>query len=82
MRRDTDGNASRYACVGMVRNGGLAEFIRVPGADLFVTPKGIEPEVGASLFANELTALYALSARGKLQGGETLLVLAAAGGLE
>lgn len=47
----------------------------------FFTPKGIEPEVGASFFANYLTALYALSARGKLQRGETLLVLGAAGGV-
>ncbi|OAF06619.1 NADPH:quinone oxidoreductase family protein [Bradyrhizobium neotropicale] len=67
--------------IGMVINGGLAEYICVPAGDLFVTPKGIEPEVGASFFANYLTALYALSARGKLQRGETLLVLGAAGGV-
>ena len=67
--------------IGMVQNGGLAEYICVPPASLFVTPKGIEPEIGASFFANYLTALYALSARGKLQSGETLLVLGAAGGV-
>src|SRR5262245_9672036 len=78
---DVKGFASGTPVLGMVRNGGLAEYICVPAADLFVTPNGIEPEVAASFFANYLTALYALSARGKLQSGETLLVLGAAGGV-
>lgn len=78
---DVAGFAPGTPVIGMVRNGGLAEYICVPAADLFVTPKGIEPEVGASFFANYLTALYALSARGKLQSGEILLVLGAAGGV-
>lgn len=81
MAPDVAGFAPGTPVIGMVRNGGLAEYICVPAADLFVTPKGIEPEVGASFFANYLTALYALSARGKLQKGETLLVLGAAGGV-
>ncbi|MBB4425435.1 NADPH2:quinone reductase [Bradyrhizobium sp. CIR48] len=67
--------------IGMVTNGALAEYICVPPGDLFVRPTGIEPEVGASFFANYHTALYALSARGKLQSGETLLILGAAGGV-
>jgi len=67
--------------LAMVRNGGLAEYICVPAHKLFVAPRNMEPEVGASCFANYLTALYALSARGKLQAGETLLVLGAAGGV-
>jgi len=41
----------------MVRNGGLAEYICAPAAELFVTPNGVELEVGASFFANYLTAL-------------------------
>ena len=39
------------------------------------------PEVGASFFANYLTALYSLKVRGTLRQGETLLVLGAAGGV-
>ncbi|MBR0859226.1 NADPH:quinone oxidoreductase family protein [Bradyrhizobium liaoningense] len=78
---DVEGFPPGTPVIGMVRNGGLAEYICAAGADLFVAPKGIEPAVGASFFANYLTALYALSARGKLQQGETLLVLGAAGGV-
>ena len=78
---DARGLAPGTPVIGMVRNGALAEHICVPAADLFVTPDGIEPEMGASFFANYLTALYALGARGKLQRGETLLVLGAAGGV-
>jgi NADPH:quinone reductase len=41
----------------------------------------VAPEVGASFFANYLTALYSLGVRAKLRHGETLLVLGAAGGV-
>lgn len=78
---DVTGFAPGTPVIGMVRNGGLAEYICAPAADLFPTPTGIDPETGASFFANYLTALYALSARGKLMSGETLLVLGAAGGV-
>ena len=78
---DVKGYAVGTPVIGMARNGGLAEYICVPSAELFVTPNGIQPEVGASFFANYLTALYALSARGKLRSGEILLVLGAAGGV-
>ncbi|MCP3371113.1 NADPH:quinone oxidoreductase family protein [Bradyrhizobium cajani] len=78
---DVSGFAPGTPVLGMVRNGGLAQYVCAPAADLFATPDGIAPEVGASFFANYLTALYALSARAKLRSGETLLVLGAAGGV-
>jgi len=78
---DVKGFAAGTQVIGMVRNGGLAQYICASAADLFVTPSGIEPEVGASFFANYLTALYALESRAKLSKGETLLVLGAAGGV-
>lgn len=78
---DVKGLEPGRAVIGIVRNGALAEYICVPEADIFVRPDGVEPEVGASFFANYLTALYGLNARGKLRTGETLLVLGAAGGV-
>ncbi|MES5483240.1 NADPH:quinone oxidoreductase family protein [Bradyrhizobium sp. INPA03-11B] len=78
---DIEGFAPGTPVIGMVRNGSLAEYICASAADLFMTPDGVTPEMGASFFANYLTALYALSARGKLRSGETLLVLGAAGGV-
>jgi NADPH2:quinone reductase len=67
--------------IGMARSGALAEYIVVPAAALEIMPNGIAPEVGASFRVNYLTSLYALSERGLLQKGETLLVLGAAGGV-
>ena len=78
---DVKGFVAGMQVIGMVANGGLAQYICAPAANLFVTPKDIKPEVGASFFANYLTALYALDARAKLRKGETLLVLGAAGGV-
>lgn len=66
--------------MGMARSGALAEYIVVPANTVAVMPDGVAPEVAASFRANYLTALYALSERGRLKAGETLLVLGAAGG--
>lgn len=55
---DVAGFARGTPVIGMVRNGGLADYICVRAADLFVTPNGIDPETGAAFFANYLTALY------------------------
>ncbi|WP_420131742.1 NADPH:quinone oxidoreductase family protein [Rhodopseudomonas sp.] len=69
------------AVIGMARNGGLAEYICLPATDLMAAPQGLSPEMGASFFANYLTGLYALRYRAKLQAGDILLVLGAAGGV-
>jgi NADPH:quinone reductase len=78
---DVEGFAPGTPVIGMARSGGLAEYICLPASALFVRPEGVAPEVGASFFANYLTALYSLSVRAKLRHGETLLVLGAAGGV-
>jgi NADPH:quinone reductase len=78
---DVTGYAPGTRVIGMVRNGGLAEYACAPAADLMVAPGTLDPEAGAAFFANYLTALYSLASRAKLQRGETLLVLGAAGGV-
>ena len=78
---DVEGFAPGTPVIGMARSGGLAEYICLPASALFVRPEGVAPEVGASFFANYLTALYSLGVRAKLRHGETLLVLGAAGGV-
>jgi NADPH2:quinone reductase len=78
---DVEGFAPGAPVIGIARSGGLAEYIFVPASSLFIRPNGVGPEIGASFFANYLTALYALSERGELREGETLLVLGAAGGV-
>ncbi|WP_280708843.1 NADPH:quinone oxidoreductase family protein [Bradyrhizobium sp. BR13661] len=67
--------------MGMVRSGALAEYVVVPMEALRILPDGISPEAGASFRVNYLTAHYALTERAKLQSGEQMLVLGAAGGV-
>lgn len=75
------GFALGQSVMGMTGSGALAEYVVVPAAALTPIPNGVAPEAAAAFRANYLTALYALSERGALKPGETLLVLGAAGGV-
>jgi NADPH:quinone reductase len=61
--------------------GGMAE-VAVVGTDrVFKLPDTVSFEAGAGLLFNDLTVLFALRVRGRLQPGETVLVHGAAGGI-
>jgi NADPH2:quinone reductase len=66
---------------GLVSYGAFAEYAVVDAADLYPVPDGIDLPDAAALPVVYGTAHHALVARGQLQAGETLLVLAAAGGV-
>lgn len=61
--------------------GGLAEHVIVPAARSISLPAERSFEEGSALLMTYATALHALVDRGKLQRGQTLLVLGAAGGV-
>ncbi len=61
--------------------GGLAEKIAVPAASAFRLPANRSFIDGAALLLTYATSIHALYDRGKLEAGETLLVLGAAGGV-
>ena len=61
--------------------GGLVERIAVPAASVIKMPDTMSFEEGAALIMTYGTSYYALKDRAKLQPGETLLVLGAAGGV-
>jgi NADPH2:quinone reductase len=61
--------------------GGMAESVKVPAAACHRLPDGMVFEHGATLMATYGTVHYALSRRGQLQPGESMLVLGAAGGI-
>jgi len=61
--------------------GGLVERIAVPAASVIKMPPGMSFEEGAALIMTYGTSYYALKDRAKLQPGERLLVLGAAGGV-
>jgi NADPH2:quinone reductase len=62
-------------------NGGLAERVAVPATSCMVLPAGFTSEAAASALLNYCTGLYGLENCGRLQSGETVLVLGASGGV-
>lgn len=61
--------------------GGLAEQVVIPAARAIPLPDERSFEEGSALLMTYATAIHALVDRGRLQAGETLLVLGAAGGV-
>lgn len=62
-------------------HGGLAEKIVVPAAHAFALPERFDFTEGSTLLITYATVIHALWDRARLQAGETLLVLGAAGGI-
>ena len=62
-------------------HGGLAEKVAVPAAHAFPLPEAHSFVEGSTLLITYATVIHALWDRGRLQAGETLLVLGAAGGI-
>src|SRR5687768_5907534 len=61
--------------------GGLAEKVVIPARSGFRLPENRGFEEGAALLLTYATSIHALADRGRLQPGQTLLVLGAAGGV-
>ncbi|EID13980.1 Zn-dependent oxidoreductase [Mycobacterium xenopi RIVM700367] len=78
-----DGHVSageRVAALTML-SGGMAQVIAVPAERVFPLPDTVSFEAGAGLLFNDLTVHFALTERGRLATGETVLVHGAAGGI-
>lgn len=68
--------------VGLTMIGGAMAETAVLGADrVFPLPDDVSFEAGAGLLFNDLTVYFALTERGRLAAGETVLVHGAAGGI-
>ena len=61
--------------------GGLAEKVVIPAKSAFQLPQERSFEEGAALLLTYATSIHALLDRGRLEAGQTLLVLGAAGGV-
>ena len=62
-------------------SGGMAEVAVVDPERVFKLPDRVSFEAGAGLLFNDLTVYFALTVRGRLAEGETVLVHGAAGGI-
>jgi len=59
--------------IGKHRDGGYAEFIRVPARNAFMLPDEISFEIGAILMCSSATALHALN-KARLKSGESVAI--------
>lgn len=71
----------RYAILGEGVDGGLAERIVVPRANVVAKPARLDYPEAAAMSLPFLTAWHMLVARAELRGGETILVQAAGSGV-
>ncbi|WP_106638886.1 NADPH:quinone oxidoreductase family protein [Allosphingosinicella vermicomposti] len=67
--------------IAMIGHGGLAQKVVVPAAMALKLPEGRSFEEGSALILTYATSIHALLDRGRLEAGQTLLVLGAAGGV-
>jgi NADPH2:quinone reductase len=67
--------------IAVIGHGGLAEKVVVPAKAAIPLPEGRSFADGAALLLTYATSIHALYDRGRLQAGQTLLVLGAAGGV-
>ena len=63
--------------LGRTRHGGYAELVAVPDRNLLIIPEALSYEQAAAIVVAFGTAWHMLVTRGRIQPGETVLVLAA-----
>ncbi len=64
--------------VGKHRDGGYAEFVKVPGRNAFVLPDQIPFEIGAIMMCSSATVLHALN-KARLKPGESIAIFGLGG---
>jgi NADPH:quinone reductase-like Zn-dependent oxidoreductase len=76
-----DNHCPRYDVLGYQSNGGYAELVTVPAANLLRLPEGLDFVTGAAFPLGFLTAWHMLFARARLTASDTVLVIAAGSGV-
>jgi NADPH:quinone reductase-like Zn-dependent oxidoreductase len=76
-----DSLCDRYGIVGYQTEGGYAELVALPGANLFRIPDRVGFEAAAAFPLTFLTAWHMLVTRANVRAGETVLVIAAGSGV-
>ena len=76
-----DNLCAQYRLLGQGRDGGMAELVTVPAANIFAKPANLTFEEAASIPLVFTTALHMILTRAHLRYGETVLVNAAGSGV-
>lgn len=80
-RKGEDSLSPGYKILGEQTQGGLAEFVCVPAANLFRLPESVSFENGAAPLLVGTTCWRMLLKRAQLRAGESVLVVGAGGGV-
>src|SRR6476620_6643108 len=72
-RRGQEQFCSKGQMIGKHRDGGYAEFIKVPGRNILVLPDGIPFEHGAIMICSSATTLHALN-KARLKSDESVAI--------
>jgi NADPH:quinone reductase-like Zn-dependent oxidoreductase len=76
-----DNRCRKYTLFGYLSDGGCAEFVKSPAANIIPIPSSMEFEEAAAIPVVFLTAWHMLVTRAQVQPGEDVLVLAAGSGV-
>ena len=79
--RGVDGWRVGEGVCALLAGGGYAERVAVPAAQLLAAPAGLDPVHAAAIPEAFITAHDALSTRGRLSAGETVLIHGGGGGV-
>jgi NADPH:quinone reductase-like Zn-dependent oxidoreductase len=71
----------RYGYLGAHKDGGQADFVKAPAANIVPLPDAVSFEAGAAVPMAMLTSWHALIAQADLKPGQTVLVQAAGSGV-
>lgn len=80
-RRGEDNLCPDYLILGWQLDGGCAQYVAVPAANVYPMPAHVSPAEAAAFPLVFLTAWHMLTARAHLQPGETVLILGGSGGV-
>ena len=76
-----DNHCKQYGIFGETRNGGCAEFVSVPDANLILKPSNLSWSNAAAFPLTFLTAWHMLVTRSKIAAGDTVLIHAGGSGV-
>jgi zinc-binding alcohol dehydrogenase/oxidoreductase len=78
---DPHAQGPRFRILGLPDNGTFAELVKVPAVNVLPRPAHLSDEEAAAIPLAGLTAYRAVVTRGRVQPGETVLVLGIGGGV-
>ena len=81
VERDGGGFQAGDRVVAMTGTGGYAEYVAAPASQTFVIPDGVDDELALALLVQGLTAWHLYRTCGRVEPGESVVVISGAGGV-